>query len=180
MKVKHSLEEISTLADCFVSIMLPFAPWASSHHKDSPVSQDQTGRAALPLEGESKWASYKQPDLSGQYDIPPPRPNTPQTHNTRRSDSETRCQALISALGLRVILTDMRGMWFISCWACARERNHAEWCERFWSQIKINKNHWAGMWFNYQSLIWQHVHLLIKDIFCQFVLTESDGSIFTF
>lgn len=82
MKVKHSLEDISTLADCFVSIMLPFAPWASRRHKDLPVSQDQTGRAALPLEGESKWASYKQPDLSGQYDIPPPaqthpKPTTP-------------------------------------------------------------------------------------------------------
>ncbi len=71
IKVKHSLEEISTLADCFVSITLPFAPRASSHHKDLPVSQDQTGRAALPLEGESKWGSYKQPNLSGQYDIPP-------------------------------------------------------------------------------------------------------------
>ncbi len=73
IKVKHSLEEFSTLADCFVSITLPFAPRASSHHKDLPVSQDQTGRAALPLEGESKWGSYKQPNLSGQYDIQNPQ-----------------------------------------------------------------------------------------------------------
>ncbi len=103
IKVKHSLEEISTLADCFVSITLPFAPRASSHHKDLPVSQDQTGRAALPLEGESKWGSYKQPNLSGQCDIPPPPPPPPpspppsRTHNTRQSDPEPWCRALISA-----------------------------------------------------------------------------------
>ncbi len=169
IKVKHSLEEFSTLADCFVFITLPFAPRASSHHKDLPVSQDQsqTGRAALPLEGESKWGSYKQPNLSGQYDIPqpptpPPPPPPSRTHNTRQSDPEPWCRALISALGLRVILTDMRGMWFISCRACARARNHAKWCERFWSELKVNKNHWAGMWFNYQRLVWQHLHLLIK------------------
>ncbi len=100
IKVKHSLEEISTLADCFVSITLPFAPRASSHHKDLPVSQDQTGRAALPLEGESKWGSYKQPNLSGQCDIPPPPPTPTLTLTTFIQNPQhqaVRSRALVSS-----------------------------------------------------------------------------------
>lgn len=139
MKVKHSLEDISTLAACFVSIMLPFAPWASSRHKDLPVSQDQTGRAALPLEGESKWASYKQPDLSGQYDIPPPPPPPKHTLNPQhqavrfRASMSSFNQCLRPACDLdrheRHVIYFLLGM-------CKREKS----CRMMWKILITNKN----------------------------------------
>lgn len=154
--------------------MLPFAPRASSHHKDLPVSQDQTGRAALPLEGECKWDSYKQPDLSGQYDIhsPPPKPTTP----------GGQIQSLVSSFNQRLRPTcdldrhERHVIYFLP----GMFKRHAKWCERFWSQIKINKTAGQACGLTIKNLIWQHVHLLIKYIFCQSVLTENDGSAFTF
>lgn len=154
MKAKHSLEEIFHLTNMHFFLAALCSMCMQTQHES--VCQEQAGRAALPLEVESKWASYKQADLSGQYDIPPLHPPT---HNTRRSDSKLQCQALIRALGLPMILTDMRGMWFIFFVAWVIEGNHGKWCERFWSKMKINKKHSAGICFTYQRLAWQHLQL---------------------